>query len=585
MSTPSSRAGSPSTNRNSTGTGTSIDNAPPRHQNNDMLDASPPEALEAEHRRISGFFGNPFPPFRHVPGPPLSFELSHATIYTGPNNGGRGRGYEVPGITVTSAEAGDDGEDYGDRAGRWRLHRVSFMPRAPPPTREGLSRAVSPVVDDDDDDDGSLPAPRGHGARFPDVHPSTTHARARYTVVGTVATPRQPESDGSDDRPPPPLPNFRRTNSDLTATATAEALRSTGPPTICAHHHPARGFGLRPPLPTPLEAAALAARAPRAEVEPEAPEEDVQLNEADLLRAIGPEHWEDGLFFFDSSGNIHARSRRPTQQEPHLPRRRGRGPFGYQPPPSPTLQRGEESGRSLPRRRPAVAGLHQLPPEVQRFVRDGEADRFVLTEEEVLRRRAAEVHPDPHYHHHRHHHRGHAAHLPGVGQMHHPAHFDAQNRNVPVDIYGGVPLNWHKAPKTAVEALPTRVLTTADMGEDGKASCGVCTFDVELGVKVTVLPRCKHFFHGDCIKEWLGGYNATCPMCRDEITGAASGSGIGGSEAGMTGPAGHTDISVAGGQPVQSREELDAAYLERRRRRREARAAGPAGTVTPTEER
>ncbi|KAK5156228.1 hypothetical protein LTS14_005115 [Recurvomyces mirabilis] len=166
--------------------------------------------------------------------------------------------------------------------------------------------------------------------------------------------------------------------------------------------------------------------------------------------------------------------------------------------------------------------------------------------------------------------------------MHHPAHFDAQNRDVPVDIYGGIPLNWSKAPKTAVEALPTRTLTAEDMGEDGKASCGVCTFDVEVGVEVTVLPRCKHFFHVDCIKEWLGGYNATCPMCRDKITDATGGgedNADGESE--RSSSAGSSGVGGAAELRGQSREELDAAYLERRRRRREARAAGPARMITP----
>ncbi|KAK3669758.1 hypothetical protein LTR78_010331, partial [Recurvomyces mirabilis] len=358
-----------------------------RTQQASYFRAAPPLPDEEVYSDLDGFHSSAFGPadmafLRAMESPPLrergrergypvSCQRHHAEggVETGGDDS-----VAVPDIVVTGADASDNAE-------AWRMHSVSFTPRAPPPTREGLSRAVSPAHDGESD---SLPPPRFHDTRLPGAHTTAAHAPARYTVVRTVATPPRSESDNSDDEPPPLPSDLRIAESTLTAAATAQALRRTGPPPIWAHHHdhPARAYGPRPPLPTSLEAAALAARAPRADVEPEAPDEDAQLNEADLLRAIGPEHWEDGLFFFDSSGNIHARSQQPTQRGTQLPRPSGRGFFGYEPPPSPTLQRGEEDGRLLPRRRSAVAGLDQLPPEVQRFLRDGEADRFVLTEEE-----------------------------------------------------------------------------------------------------------------------------------------------------------------------------------------------------------
>ncbi|RRT38510.1 hypothetical protein B296_00040349 [Ensete ventricosum] len=33
-----------------------------------------------------------------------------------------------------------------------------------------------------------------------------------------------------------------------------------------------------------------------------------------------------------------------------------------------------------------------------------------------------------------------------------------------------------------------------------------------------MLPRCKHLFHGVCIKPWLLARSATCPVCRKLLT-------------------------------------------------------------------
>jgi Ring finger domain len=47
--------------------------------------------------------------------------------------------------------------------------------------------------------------------------------------------------------------------------------------------------------------------------------------------------------------------------------------------------------------------------------------------------------------------------------------------------------------------------------------CAVCLTEFEEGEKTRVLPNCLHFFHVDCIDEWLCK-NANCPLCRSPIT-------------------------------------------------------------------
>ncbi|GAB7348954.1 hypothetical protein MBLNU459_g7944t1 [Dothideomycetes sp. NU459] len=67
----------------------------------------------------------------------------------------------------------------------------------------------------------------------------------------------------------------------------------------------------------------------------------------------------------------------------------------------------------------------------------------------------------------------------------------------------------------AIASLPQKSISESDLGENGKADCSICMDEVQLGDKVTLLP-CSHWFHGDCIKAWLGEHD-TCPHCRQGI--------------------------------------------------------------------
>lgn len=67
----------------------------------------------------------------------------------------------------------------------------------------------------------------------------------------------------------------------------------------------------------------------------------------------------------------------------------------------------------------------------------------------------------------------------------------------------------------AIASLPQKTISESDLDDSGKADCSICMESVSLGDKVTELP-CHHWFHGECIKAWLGEHD-TCPHCRQGI--------------------------------------------------------------------
>lgn len=74
------------------------------------------------------------------------------------------------------------------------------------------------------------------------------------------------------------------------------------------------------------------------------------------------------------------------------------------------------------------------------------------------------------------------------------------------------------APVSAIEALPTIVITPAHLDND--PHCPVCKDEFQVGGEVRELP-CNHFYHSDCIIPWLHIHN-TCPVCRFELKGLSN---------------------------------------------------------------
>ena len=48
-------------------------------------------------------------------------------------------------------------------------------------------------------------------------------------------------------------------------------------------------------------------------------------------------------------------------------------------------------------------------------------------------------------------------------------------------------------------------------------TCPICICDFEAGDNVVVLRKCSHYFHKECLRDWLLRSNLTCPLCRNDI--------------------------------------------------------------------
>lgn len=92
--------------------------------------------------------------------------------------------------------------------------------------------------------------------------------------------------------------------------------------------------------------------------------------------------------------------------------------------------------------------------------------------------------------------------------------------------------------QAAIDALPTamyyEVAGTADAAPGGggaaEEQCPICRVEYEPEDTVRVLPLCRHYYHPECIAEWLNR-NKVCCICSKEVLeegdkkGAACGSG------------------------------------------------------------
>ncbi|KAK5112359.1 hypothetical protein LTR62_004322 [Meristemomyces frigidus] len=266
----------------------------------------------------------------------------------------------------------------------------------------------------------------------------------------------------------------------------------------------------RPSLPTPMEAGhRMRIRSTPAQATQTEPR---TLTAHDLMNAIGPfnDEWEQSLFHFTGSA-----------ENRDLRMHALRGPPPPPPPQAPAVPRSEppRPPQGLPRdiieqyaehayarqpngRRNAIVSIDELPIDLQVMAWASYRDR-----EESL------AHAERRYHH-----RGNAHH------DHHPwVAGNTLDRDIPTDIYEGVPAIRQGVDRNTLSTLATHPLATTDLAEDGTVSCPVCLEDVPVGEQVTSLvPSCAHWFHGQCVSEWLANNN-TCPMCRTIVGGRAQG--------------------------------------------------------------
>ena len=70
-------------------------------------------------------------------------------------------------------------------------------------------------------------------------------------------------------------------------------------------------------------------------------------------------------------------------------------------------------------------------------------------------------------------------------------------------------------------ALESDQLKSINITEENKEEfkekdCNICLEQFNTNNELKVLP-CNHFFHKDCIKEWLCNEKVNCPICRKDI--------------------------------------------------------------------
>lgn len=67
---------------------------------------------------------------------------------------------------------------------------------------------------------------------------------------------------------------------------------------------------------------------------------------------------------------------------------------------------------------------------------------------------------------------------------------------------------------TTIESYTKTVLGESRRLPKDDDTCPICLSDYKPKESLRTIPECNHYFHADCIDEWLR-LNGTCPMCRN----------------------------------------------------------------------
>ncbi|CAO2145224.1 unnamed protein product [Urochloa humidicola] len=84
---------------------------------------------------------------------------------------------------------------------------------------------------------------------------------------------------------------------------------------------------------------------------------------------------------------------------------------------------------------------------------------------------------------------------------------------------GGEEGQQQQLPAAEQAAGPPLVCTYRRADGWRERSCGVCLSELADGEVVRVLPACMHYFHAECVGEWLSAHH-TCPLCRAPLPAA-----------------------------------------------------------------
>ncbi|URD75317.1 Zinc finger, C3HC4 type (RING finger) [Musa troglodytarum] len=90
-----------------------------------------------------------------------------------------------------------------------------------------------------------------------------------------------------------------------------------------------------------------------------------------------------------------------------------------------------------------------------------------------------------------------------------------------------IPRDVYVVPSSSSSPSPPSTSVRAVVPEPELQSCVICMEEFVSGEELWVLPRCKHLFHGKCIKRWLLSPSMTCPVCRMLVMGGEASSAAG----------------------------------------------------------
>ena len=65
--------------------------------------------------------------------------------------------------------------------------------------------------------------------------------------------------------------------------------------------------------------------------------------------------------------------------------------------------------------------------------------------------------------------------------------------------------------------LKNKPINYCDISNKFMETCNICLEDYNKDDKVKELPKCKHYFHVDCIDSWVNTKKHNCPVCRCDI--------------------------------------------------------------------
>ncbi|CAH1451554.1 unnamed protein product [Lactuca virosa] len=95
------------------------------------------------------------------------------------------------------------------------------------------------------------------------------------------------------------------------------------------------------------------------------------------------------------------------------------------------------------------------------------------------------------------------------------AHDDSNNQGIGLSTIAIIrqPASKTGLDGSTIESYPKTVFGESCRLPNDDATCAICLSDYKSKESLRTIPECNHYFHVECIDEWLK-LNATCPVCR-----------------------------------------------------------------------